>query len=118
LVIDGKLQTDISVEEGEKRVNEVIQEFLEKGVKDEELEKVKNQAESTLAFSESELLNRVMNIAFAALQGDPHLVNKEIDQIREITKDDVMKMAHEILRPENSTTLIYRSKKVSIESKQ
>jgi len=111
LVIDGKLQQGISPEEGEKKINEVIQEFLDKGINDEELEKVKNQAEATLAFSESELLNRVMNIAFAALQGDPHLVNTEIGQIREVTKDKAMNMARQILQPSNSTTLIYRSKK-------
>jgi zinc protease len=112
LVVDGKLQEGVSVEEGEKRVNEVIEEFLREGVTDAELEKVRNQAESTLAFSESELLNRVMNIAFAALQGDPSLVNTEIDSIRAVTKSKVEEMARKILRPENSTTLIYRSNKI------
>lgn len=118
LVIDGKLQGGVSIEEGEKRVDEVIKEFLEAGVTDEELEKVKNQAESTLVFSETELLNRVMNIAFASLQGDPNLVNTEIDQLRAVTKSKVEEMARNILRPENSTTLIYRSKKLSVASGQ
>ena len=113
LVVDGKLQEGISIEEGERRVNEVIEEFLRDGITEHELEKVRNQAESTLAFSESELLNRVMNIAFASLQGDPNLVNTEIDSIRAVTKSKVEEMARKILRLENSTTLVYRSNKLS-----
>ena len=111
IVIDGKLRDGVSVEEGERRVNEVIQELLDKGVTPEELEKVKNQAESTLIFSESELLNRVMNLAFAALEGDPHLANGEVERLRAVTKEQVEQMAKKVLRPENSSTLIYRSQK-------
>jgi len=111
IVIDGKLRDGVSVEEGEKRVNEVIQELLDKGITNEELEKVKNQAESTLIFSESELLNRVMNLAFAALEGDPNLANGEVERLRTVTKEQVEQMAKQILKPENSTTLIYRSNK-------
>ena len=35
---------------------------MDQAVPDEELAKVKNQAEATLAFSEVELLNRAMNL--------------------------------------------------------
>jgi zinc protease len=111
IVIDGKLKDGITVEEGERRVNEVIQELLVNGVTAEELEKVKNQAESTLIFSESELLNRVMNLAFAALEGDPNLANGEVERLRAVTKEQVEQMAKQVLRPENSSTLIYRSNK-------
>lgn len=111
IVIDGKLKDGITVEEGERRVNEVIQELLTKGVTTEELEKVKNQAESTLIFSESELLNRVMSLAFAALEGDPNLANGEVERLRAVTKEQVEQMAKQVLKPENSSTLIYRSNK-------
>ena len=87
IVIDGKLRDGISIEEGEKRVDEVIRELLSQGITDEELEKVKNQAESTLIFSESELLNRVMNLAFAALEGDPNLANGEVERLRKVTNN-------------------------------
>ncbi|HSZ71886.1 MAG TPA: pitrilysin family protein [Cytophagaceae bacterium] len=109
IVIDGKLSEGISVEEGERRVDEVIQDLLSQGITDEELDKVKNQAESTLLFSESELLNRVMNLAFAALEGDPDLANGELERLRSVTKEQVMAMAKQVLRIENSSTLIYRS---------
>ncbi|MBC7488353.1 MAG: insulinase family protein [Cytophagaceae bacterium] len=111
IVIDGKLKDGITVEEGERRINEVIQELLTNGVTTEELEKVKNQAESTLIFSESELLNRVMSLAFAALEGDPNLANGEVERLRAVTKEQVGQMATQVLKLENSSTLIYRSKK-------
>lgn len=111
IVIDGKLRDGVTVEEGEKRVNEVIQELLTNGITSAELEKVKNQAESTLIFSESELLNRVMNLAFAALEGDPNLANGEVERLRAVTKEQVEEMAKKVLKIENSSTLIYRSNK-------
>ena len=76
---------------------------------DEELAKVKNQAEATLAFSEVELLNRAMNLAFAANAGDPELVNQEAAQIQAVTPDAVQAMARQVLRKENSSTLYYRA---------
>ena len=74
-----------------------------------ELNKVKNQAESTLAFSEVELLNRAMNLAYAASSGNPDLVNCEAEQIQAVTVEDVQNMAKRVLRKENSSTLYYRA---------
>ena len=69
---------------------------------------VKNQAVATLAFAEVELLNRAMNLAFAAHAGDPELVNTEADRIGAVATADVQAAARRILRPENRSSLIYR----------
>jgi zinc protease len=52
-----------------------------------------------------------MNLAFAALEGNPNLANGEVERLRKVTKEQVMQMASKVLRPENSSTLIYRSNK-------
>jgi len=70
---------------------------------------VKNQAESTLAFSEIELLNRAMNLAFAANAGNPELVNQEAEKIQAIRVEDIQNKAKELLRKENCSTLYYRA---------
>jgi predicted Zn-dependent peptidase len=77
----------------------------------EELEKVKNQAESTLVFGEVELLNRTMNLAFAAMLGNSDLVNEGSARIQKVTAKGLQLMAKDILRPENSSTLYYRAKR-------
>ena len=108
LVIQGKLHQDVSCSQGHLAVEQVIQEFLEQGLSSHELVKVKNQAESTLVFSEVTLLNRAMNLAVSATIGDPDYVNREPEIIREITESQVMEMAANILKKENSSTLYYQ----------
>jgi zinc protease len=108
LVVQGTLNEGVTLEEADSAVQQVVQELIDTNVPDEELAKVKNQAESTLAFSEVELLNRAMNLAFAANAGEPELVNQEADKIQAVRADGVQHMARQILRPENSSTLYYR----------
>ena len=80
-------------------------------VEEKELSKVKNQAESTLVFSEVELLNRAMNLAYGALLGNPDLINQEPEKIQQVTVEDIQRMATTLLVPENSSTLYYRARK-------
>lgn len=112
LVISGRLKSGITLSQGEEEVVLVLQEFLEKGATEEELTKVKNQAESTIEFGEVEVMNRAMNLAFAKLSGDAGLVNREIERIEEVSLADLQRVAAEILREENSSTLYYKATKV------
>ena len=108
LVIQGNLQSGFSCERGHEAIREIIEELLEFGVDDKELQKVKNQAESGLIFSKVSLLHRAMNLALGALVGDPDYINKEANIIQEITKGEVETLASQILRAENSSTLYYQ----------
>ena len=108
VVVQGTLNEGVSLEEADAAVEAIVQEFIDQAVSEEELTKVKNQAEATLAFSEVELLNRAMNLAFAANAGNPEWVNQEAGQIQAVTADDIQAMARQVLRKENSSTLYYR----------
>jgi zinc protease len=109
LVVQGTLNAGISLEEADAAVEAIIQEFVEQTVPEDELAKVKNQAEATLAFAEVELLNRAMNLAFAANSGNPDLVNEEAAHIQAVTADDVQSIAGKVLQKENCSTLYYRA---------
>ena len=113
LIVQGNLNKGVSLEEADAAVETVLQEFIDQPVPDDELAKVKNQAEATLAFSEVELLNRAMNLAFAANVGNPDLVNQEAALIQAVTPDGVQAMARQVLRRENCSTLYYRRSDVS-----
>ena len=108
LMVQGTLNEGITLEEADAAVQEAMQEMIDKTVSDEELAKVKNQAEATLVFSEVELLNRAMNLAFAANAGNADLVNQEAEKIQSITPGDIQAMARQVLRKENCSTLYYR----------
>jgi zinc protease len=111
VVIDGKLSEGVKIEEGERAVLEIIEEIKSKPIPEDELKKVKNQAESSLVFESVELISRAMNLAFGAVLGDPELVNKDPLNIQKVTVQDVQRVAKEILIEDNCTTMYYRAKK-------
>ena len=108
-IIEGKLNDGVSFETAETAINKLVAELLKEGVSEQELNKVKNQAESTLVFSEVELLNRAMHLAFAANLGDVNLANQELETLRAVDVAQVNKVAREILVDSNCSTLIYRA---------
>lgn len=111
LVISGKIYDGVTLEEADKAVSDIVEEFRTTQPSESELQKVKNQAESTLVFGEMEVLNRAMGLAYAAFLGDVDFVNEELAKIQAINPAHIQTMAHEVLRPENCSTMYYRAKK-------
>jgi zinc protease len=109
LVVSGRLNAGVTLEEADAAIETVLAELRTTEVEPLELEKVKNQAEASIVFGEIELLNRAMNLAFSKLLGDANLVNQESAQVQAVTPADVLAAAQEVLRPDNSSTLYYRA---------
>lgn len=109
LVINGKLTNGVSPEDGENEIWKIIYKLKKKGLEVNELSKVKNQAEATLAFGEMEVLNRAMNLAYASLSGDPEECNREIEKVDKITVDDILNSANSILTENNCSSIYYKS---------
>ncbi len=111
LVVNGRVKDGIDLKDAEAEVDRVLNEVLHQGITEEELQKVKNQAEASLQFGEVEVLNRAMNLAFASLSGDADLVNKEAQLMEQISLDDINRVSSQILREENSSVLYYKGVK-------
>ncbi|MHA4738272.1 M16 family metallopeptidase [Dyadobacter sp. MSC1_007] len=109
LLIRGNLNPGVRLEDADEAVSAILHEISETGASDEEVDKVKNQSEASLAFSEVELLNRAMNLAFAANAGNVDWANSDAEIIRNLTPQDIHTAAQNILKPENSSTLYYRA---------
>lgn len=108
LVIQGNLNDNITLEEANKAIETVVDEFLMEKLSEIELEKVKNKAISTVLFAEVELLNRAMNLAYFAALGKIEMVNEEENTLANITVKDIKEVAEDILCPTNCSTLFYR----------
>ncbi len=108
LIVHGQLAPGISHEQAEAAVFEVISSLGD--LTEEELEKVKNQAEATVEFGEVEVLQRAMNLAFCTVQGDTEEVNRETDRIRAVSVSDVLKARQKFLTRENCSSLFYHAK--------
>jgi zinc protease len=108
--ISAKPAEGISLEQADKAVSEVIAAIQSDLLAEDELQKVKNQAESTLIFGEMEVLNRAMGLAYATVLGNPDLINQEADKIQAVTAADILQVAQQILQPDNCSTLYYHAK--------
>ena len=110
VVLNGRVKEGINLFDAEAEVNALVDEFIRDGATESELEKVKNQAYSTLEFGEIEVMNRAMNLAFAKLSGDANYVNDEGRLIEAVTTEDIRAAAKNILKEENSSVLYYNAK--------
>jgi zinc protease len=109
LVINGRVKNGITLKQAEEEVDGIVNDIVKNGIAESELEKVQNQAYSTLEFGEVEVMNRAMNLAFSKLSGDASLVNEEGRKIRAVTADDVRRVAGSVLSTDNSSTLYYKA---------
>jgi zinc protease len=110
MIISGRVKEGINLEEAEEQVSEVLNTLLEKGLAEDELQKVKNQAQTMQEFEKVEVINRAMNLAFAALSGNADLVNQEADLIESVTSEEAIEIGKKIFDENNSNVLYYNSK--------
>ena len=110
LIISGKVNPDVDMVDAETYIDEEI-DLLKNNLTETEIEKVINQAESATLFSETELLNRSINLSVANSLGNTNLVNEEMDLIGKVKKADILHIADEILVTSNCSTLHYKTKK-------
>lgn len=113
--ITGKPNAGIDIRDAEKEIYKVILELINEGITDYELQKVKNKIESALVFSETNYLNKAMNLALHEFLGDANGVNNEIDKYRAVTSEQIIKIASEMLIESNCSTLFYKAENKSNE---
>jgi len=111
LMIQGKLNEGVDLQQANAAIEAVNQELIDQLVGEQELNKVKNQAEASIVFSEIELLNRAMNLAYGKLLGDANFVNTEGEKLQAVTPADIQRCARKVLNPNNCSTLLYKAEK-------
>jgi zinc protease len=110
-VISGKIPANVRMEDAEKGVLDELEKIRTELITEEELEKCKNKIESSVTFSETDVLTKATNLAISALLGDADLINQEISKYAAVTREKIRSEAKALLREENCSTLYYLSKK-------
>lgn len=111
LIIEGKPADGISIEQAETAIWKELDSLKNDPIPEIELQKLKNKMESTLVFSETNILNKAINLAFFELLGDADFINQEVPAYQKITVEDIQKAARNILTKENCSELYYKAKK-------
>jgi len=109
IIMQGKLMKDVDIQFAEESVNEVIESLKNENSLKAEIEKVKNKFESTTVFSNTNILNKAINLSYYELLGDPDQVNREVADFRKVTQEMVTATALKYFIPSNCSTLYYKS---------
>jgi zinc protease len=109
LMISGKLMKGVDFITAEDSLNEEIEKLKTIAISHEELEKVKNKFESSHVFSNTNILNKAMNLAYFELLGDASAINTEVSKYFRITPEEEIEIAKKVLTPDNCSTLYYKS---------
>jgi zinc protease len=95
-----------SIEDGETALDAELARLTTQPVSDKELDKAKNAIKSQFAFGRQSVQQKAQALGHAAvIHGDTSTVNKEYDLFQKVTKEDIMRVAKQYLRPENRTVL-------------
>ncbi len=108
-VVSGKLAEGVSMEDAENGIEEELNKIKNNLVSETELQKCKNKIESTITFSEMDVLTKATNLAISELLGDANLINKEIENYAKVTTNNLKTHANLIFNKNNCSTLYYLS---------
>lgn len=110
-VISGKVNDGVSIDAAEAGIDAEIAKLQNELVAADELQKCKNKVESTVTYSEADVLNKATNLAISELLGDANLINLEIENYQKVTAEQIKEQANKILQKTNCSTLFYLKKK-------
>lgn len=108
-IIEGKLNEGVSMDAADTAIIKCITKLAE-DVSENELQKVKNKTEAYLTFSDTNILNRAMNLAFFDMLGNAADVNNEIDKYMAVTTTQIKRVASEIFSSSRCSTIKYFKK--------
>ncbi len=109
-VISGKVNDGVTIADAEAGIDAEIEKIQTELISNEELQKCKNKVESTVTYSEIDVLNKATNLAISELLGDADLINQEITNYQKVTAQKIKEQANKILRKTNCSTLFYLKK--------
>jgi len=110
-IISGTPNEGYSLEDGEKAIQEELNFLLNKGITEDELEKVKNKVEANTLMGNESVMNLAMRLGYYELLGDVSLINHEVDRYREVSNDQIIDIATRLFDDKNCSTLYYKAKK-------
>lgn len=98
----------VELSELKEGIDTQIEKVRNESISDREFQKVQNQAESNFINSNASMAGIAESLAnYHVYFGDANLINTEIEKYRNVTKEDMMRVAKEYLKPSNRVLLYY-----------
>jgi predicted Zn-dependent peptidase len=114
-IVEAKPADGVKLEEVEQAIWEEINILKNNPIDDWELQKLKNKIESNLVFSEMNVLNKAINLAFFELIDEIDLINSEGEKYQALNAIAIQMAAKNFLNLENCSTLYYQNEKTILQ---
>jgi len=109
VVADGKIYEGVSHHQAEQALNEELENLINQGIGDRELNKVIQKAESAFIFGEMNIGNRALNLAYFEMLGNADELNRETSRYRAVSRETIVNKSKDIFREENSSVIYYKA---------
>ena len=109
-VIEGKLNSGVSIEKGNNGIQEEIEKLKTSLLTEPELNKISNRIETIHSFEDTQIMHRAHNIAYFELIEKLDVIDQELARYKEITNLQVQQYCQNTLVNNNSNTLFYYAK--------
>ena len=107
LIVNGRLLSGVSFEEGADIIRQELDSLTNVDVSCAELEKCVNKLETNRLLNLISCTERAFNLAYYTMLGDANLINTEIDEYRKLTPADIKETAKRIFCTNRCITLHY-----------
>jgi predicted Zn-dependent peptidase len=107
LVIEGKPAEGVAPETALQGLWNELDDLCRNAIGEDELLKIQRRFESQVVFSETSVLNKAQNLAYYEILDRAEWMNDEVDAYLRVRPDDMLRVARETFRADNSGTLIY-----------
>lgn len=107
-LVFGIMNLGVDIEDLRKGMESVIAELQEELISDEELQKLKNQAENDFVSGNSSMIGIAESLAtYKMFYGNTNLINDEISRYMNVTKEDIRNAAKKYFNENNRVVLYY-----------
>lgn len=109
-IVEGKLAKGINFASAEEAVWNELELLKSEVIPNEELQKVKNKIESSKVFSDTNILNKAMNLSYHALLGDVDGVNTDMENYLKVGPADIQTLSQKLFQKERLCVINYKSR--------
>jgi zinc protease len=106
-LIEGKLLDHADLSHAQSVLRDQLDLACSTCITDKELEKLKNQVESSIAYSDASLLNKTLSLAYFEMLGDAGMINEEAEKYMDLTAEDIRRVAEQTFDERKLTEVIY-----------
>ncbi len=101
--LSADLRPGKEVDDAERALNQEIEKLQKEPVGEKELEKAKNQLEASFIYRQDSLFYQAMLLAEYEIAMNWRAIDDYLPSIRKVSRDDIMRVAQQYLKKDNST---------------